>query len=158
MKMQVIEPKLIRNAIRTPDGTVLESTHRHDYKTYTDKNGKTYMIDGGLDYVRCSNNGDEVFLTVTNKDPFILVREVFKRWNMFTGEWVSLSKMTNDWLENTIEFLMKFGSSPILYIQEKQYRMENEIFIAEENEEITIKANTLKERINERFKGEEGED
>jgi len=38
---------LIANALRTPDGTVLESKSRHDYKEYIDANGKTYMIDGG---------------------------------------------------------------------------------------------------------------
>lgn len=44
--------KLLYNAIRTPDGTVLVSRHRHDYKTYIDKNGFEYMVDGGLDYQR----------------------------------------------------------------------------------------------------------
>lgn len=44
--------RLIYNAIRTPDGTVLESRHRHDYREYTDKNGLEYMVDGGLEYAR----------------------------------------------------------------------------------------------------------
>ena len=43
---------ILLNAIRTPDGTVIESTHRHDYVTYEDANGYTYMVDGGLDYLK----------------------------------------------------------------------------------------------------------
>jgi len=48
----LIIERLLRNAIRTPDGTILESTHVHDYRTYTDANGQTYMVDGGLEYLR----------------------------------------------------------------------------------------------------------
>jgi len=55
-------------ALRTPDGTIIRSRHRHDYVTYTDANGKKYMIDGGLDYVRSSAWGDEEYLTVTSED------------------------------------------------------------------------------------------
>ena len=45
-RKQNMTPNLIRNAIQTPDGTILESTHRHDYKEYKDANGLTYMVDG----------------------------------------------------------------------------------------------------------------
>ena len=38
--------RLIYNAIRTPDGTVLESRHKHDYQEYQDANGLEYMVDG----------------------------------------------------------------------------------------------------------------
>ena len=30
---------LVHNALQTPDGTIIESRHRHDYKTYEDANG-----------------------------------------------------------------------------------------------------------------------
>ena len=56
--------KILSNRMRTPDGTVLESKHRHDYVAYLDANGKEYMLDGGLAYVRSSANGDEEMLTV----------------------------------------------------------------------------------------------
>lgn len=67
--------KIVYNAIQTPDGTILESTHRHDYKEHIDENGKTYIIDGGLDYVRRSNNGDEKVLTKYQDQPHKQIRE-----------------------------------------------------------------------------------
>lgn len=69
--------EMIANSLITPDGTELRSYHRHDYKTYTDSNGKEYMIDGGLSYIRCSANGDEKLKTVTTNDPFEVQREAF---------------------------------------------------------------------------------
>jgi len=68
---------IIYNAIRTPDGTILESHSTHDYKTYQDLNGKEYMIDGGKSYVRSSVNGDEEYLTVYGDEPHEKIREVF---------------------------------------------------------------------------------
>lgn len=50
------DDRLIYNAIRTPDGTVLESRFTHDYVTYIDKNGEEYMVDGGLSYLRRNKN------------------------------------------------------------------------------------------------------
>ncbi len=40
----------------TPDGTELISRSVHDYVTYKDANGETYMVDGGNDYLRRSVN------------------------------------------------------------------------------------------------------
>ena len=67
---------ILRSKMKTPDGTILESAFRHDYVTYTDANGKEYMLDGGCDYVRCSANGDEEMLTVTSDDSHEVIREV----------------------------------------------------------------------------------
>ena len=70
------EVKLIRNALQTPDGTIIESTHRHDYVTYTDANGKGYMVDGGLAYLRRSANGDEIDMSLYNDQPHEVQRDV----------------------------------------------------------------------------------
>ena len=56
--------QLLKNAIRTPDGTVIESRSQHDYQSYKDANGKTYMVDGGLAYCRRSAHGDEIDLCI----------------------------------------------------------------------------------------------
>lgn len=49
--------RLIKNAIQTPDGTVLESRHIHDYVVYVDKiTDEQYMVDGGLYYTRTNVN------------------------------------------------------------------------------------------------------
>jgi hypothetical protein len=74
--------KLIRNAIQTPDGTILESLSRHDYKDYTDANGKTYMVDGGLAYVRRSAHGDEVDLCLHDDEPHAVQRHIVK-WGSY---------------------------------------------------------------------------
>ena len=67
---------LIRNAIQTPDGTILESRHRHDYQKHTDKNGKIYMVDGGLDYIRCSVHSDQIDLFEYSNEPHERQRQI----------------------------------------------------------------------------------
>jgi hypothetical protein len=70
--------KIIASMLKTPDGTIIRSYHRHDYKTYTDKiTGKEYMIDGGNDYIRSSANGDEIYITITDDVPFEVARMFF---------------------------------------------------------------------------------
>ena len=74
---------LLVNAIITPDGTRLESLHRHDYKTHTDANGEEYMLDGGLDYVKRSVNKERaVDAFVHDDDTHEVIREAFK-WGTY---------------------------------------------------------------------------
>ena len=75
---------LVYNAIRTPDGTVLESKHRHDYVVYQDKNGNEYMVDGGLEYTRRNFYADAPYeeLSVYTTDGHDRVREAVK-WGTY---------------------------------------------------------------------------
>ena len=69
---------LIRNSTLTPDGTHLISRHRHDYVEHTDTNGKTYAIDGGLEYRRLiGDHVDCVDTSVYTGDSFWKIRKAF---------------------------------------------------------------------------------
>jgi hypothetical protein len=71
--------RIIRNAIKCPDGTILESKHHHDYQGHTcTVTGEFYMVDGGPDYIRGSiNKVKPEYLHVTTEDPFEVQREAF---------------------------------------------------------------------------------
>ena len=73
------EPKLLVNRIRTPDGTILQSKHRHDYVTHLDKNGEHYMTDGGIEYIRRSagHNGPYEEMDVYTDDTHQKIRAAF---------------------------------------------------------------------------------
>lgn len=80
--------KYVRNAIRTPDGTVITSRHRHDFQQYTDKNTKTYAVDGGLEYIKVMYEGipDYEDLSVPIEGtPFEIQREVFS-WGTYGAD------------------------------------------------------------------------
>ena len=76
--------KYVYNAIRTPDGTIIESRHRHDYVTYTDKNGSQYMVDGGLEYLRrgWGESRDYEDISVALEDGHEKVRQACK-WGTY---------------------------------------------------------------------------
>ena len=71
--------QLVANRIRTPDGTILQSYHVHDYRSHKDKNGLEYMVDGGLQYLRRTihPNAPYTELSVYADDPFDLIRLAF---------------------------------------------------------------------------------
>lgn len=68
---------LVRNQIKTPDGTILRSRNRHDYVTYTDSiTGKVYMVDGGLNYSRRNIHDDYEEQSVNYEDGHDICRTV----------------------------------------------------------------------------------
>lgn len=74
---------IIYSSMTTPDGTVLVSRHRHDYKFHQDLiTDKYYFLDGGNDYIRCSCNGDEVFNTLTLDTSHDIARE-YVTWGTY---------------------------------------------------------------------------
>jgi hypothetical protein len=75
--------RIIRNAIVTPDGTLLVSRHTHDYVGHTDKNGEYYFTDGGTDYIRRSANVTrEMERDVYSDDCHTIVRE-YLEWGTY---------------------------------------------------------------------------
>lgn len=138
--MENKDRQIILNQIRTPDGTVIRSMHTHDYVTHLDKNGKTYMVDGGADYLRRNYHPDAPHeeLTVYSDDPFERVRENLMRGGRGkdgTGPltWVPLCKMSNEWVKACIEYndLRGMGSAPAteFYRKELEYRAQHGIHI-----------------------------
>lgn len=80
---------LLVNAIRTPDGTIIQSLHRHDYVQHLDANGHTYAVDGGRDYRRrIGSIGDCAEECVYTDDNHELIRERVK-WGSYGKEGTS---------------------------------------------------------------------
>lgn len=76
--LDIDPPIIIRNAIQTPDGTILESKHRRDYVEHTDTtDGKWYRVDGGRDYFRGGVSQPRIDLRTTTQDTHEVTREAF---------------------------------------------------------------------------------
>lgn len=74
---------LIYNAIRTPDGTVLESYDVHDFRGRKQADGKEYAVDGGLHYARRLFSDDDFKeLSLYDDEPHVVQREVIK-WGTY---------------------------------------------------------------------------
>ena len=126
---------IVANMMKCPDGTILQSKHRHDYVDHTDENGVYYFLDGGLSYVRYSGNGE--LLTIYNTDNISIIRE-----NMYWGrnydenknlldetQWVKIKDITDSHLDALIvyweERLDKYKEADIfldIFKLEKKYR------------------------------------
>lgn len=125
---------ILVNALWTPDGTRLQSYSRHDYKEHVDStNGKIYMVDGGLDYIRRSANGDEVDASVFLDDEYMLVREQVT-WGTYgkNGDqplrYIPVSEMSNDHIQAVLDTQTRiYPALREVLIMELEYRIENMI-------------------------------
>lgn len=137
-----MEKRIILNQIKTPDGTILRSMHRHDYVTYADKNGLQYMVDGGNEYLRRNRHDDAPYeeLTVYEDAPFEVIRENFHRGGRGKDgrqplTWVPMSEMSDAWLKACIIYNEERGLGESfankMYEKELAYRKEVGISIEE---------------------------
>lgn len=99
---------ILKNAIRTPDGTVLVSRHRHDYQSYTDANGKEYMVDGGLAYCRTTVHEDQEWVGLHSDEPHDKIRNEFE-WGTYGPDgtdplsYIVLKDMETEHILNCLE-------------------------------------------------------
>lgn len=130
------EERILLNRICTPDGTVLTSYHRHDYKTYEDLNGHTYMVDGGVDYLRYNvvKEAPPEFLTVYLTDDHEANRQAF-HWGSYGKQgdqpltWRPLCDLSTDHIEAIIATQKQLTDSwrKTLFETELKYRLELDI-------------------------------
>lgn len=131
-------PKLICNAIRCPDGTILRSRSQHDYVEHTQKDGRYYAIDGGLSYIKtCFADNDYTNMSVYSNDKFELVRYVFE-WGSYGQDgkrdlqYLPLMKMSNIHIENILKTqknldiqIRKIFEKELVYRQKKRINITN---------------------------------
>lgn len=123
----------VYSAIQTPDGTILESLHRHDFRTHIDTiTGETYMIDGGLDYRRGIVNKIEAKdLSVYLSDGHEKVREAIT-WGTRgkNGDQplrrVKLKDMDTEHIQACLDTQPLHPAYKIAFQNELEYRVENE--------------------------------
>lgn len=122
------ERKVLANWIMAPDGTMLPSFHRHDYRehttvdtykllpkeqrtsgqsNYTPVDTRYSMVDGGTDYLR--RGGKYTEMTVYDDDPFEVIRRFLCRGSRGENSdepitWIPLFRMTNEHLKACIKY------------------------------------------------------
>lgn len=137
-----MEVRIILNRIKTPDGTILTSHHRHDYQSYTDKNGLEYMIDGGNDYLRRNTHDSAPYeeLSVFSDAPFEIIRKSYHRGGRGKDGkqpliYTLICEMNDEWLRAAIVYNeeREMGNSFAneMYKKEQEYRKLNNIKIDE---------------------------
>ena len=128
----IYQDYILYNAIKTPDGTILHSKHRHDYIEYKDKNGERYMVDGGSDYARRSANRQSYKeLSIMDNGDHELRRK-YLHWGVnFTKDmerlsetiWKPIEELTSDHIEAIIDGNFCRGGIYLeTFIDELKYR------------------------------------
>lgn len=128
------QPEIIANRIITPDGTILQSFNRHDFVSHTDKNGHTYSVDGGLDYLKRSWSHGAPRATeasVFDDSPHEVIREVLS-WGSYGKDgssaltWIKLKDMETDHIEACLRTQARMRTAVKRAMQtELKFRSEN---------------------------------
>lgn len=122
--------KLIKNSIRTPDGTVLTSRHRHDFKSHKDKNNEIYVCDGGIDYIKRSVNIEPYEdLSLYSTDSFEKLREGIEWGSRGKNgdeplQYKSISNMSNNHINSILSQYKLVEHLKELFEKEMAYRNE----------------------------------
>lgn len=123
--------ELLVNKIQCPDGTILQSTHRHDYKEHTQEDGRSYFVDGGLAYQRIGHSDLEFTdLSIYSDDPHEVIRKGFT--------WTSIYDKNGKLLDNPeVRFLKDLDDKHVetlCYYTLKGYPEKiNKVFVDEFN-------------------------
>jgi len=136
---KVKEAHIVHNAIQTPDGTIIESRHRHDYVEHEDKNGYLYSVDGGMDYLRRGYTvPNYTELSLYEDDDFELIRKTVTRGGRGIDgteplTFVPICDMNDEWLQAAIVYNEERGMGDMvmnrIYKREQEYRKDNNIKI-----------------------------
>ena len=144
-------PSIVVNSIRTPDGTVLTSRHRHGYVSYTDtKTGEVYMVDGGMEYLRRSvNKVKATELSMYTSDDIKKIRKTFC-WGVRQDDkiiYVPLCKISTKHLFNILTYITPRHNLYHTFQDELVFRSQKNIFIDDSgfyNNEDTTNTDTKK--------------
>ena len=137
--MKIPQRELLYNAIRCPDGTVIQSRHRHDYVEHTQADGSIYLVDGGLGYnSRYGGTNIELIelLQVYTDDPHEKIREVFE-WGSYLDKegnplGVTIYRKLKDLEDGHVVALVKWTSDSYptkinkVFVDEMRWRGLNE--------------------------------
>lgn len=134
---------IVHNAIQTPDGTIIESRHRHDYVEYIDANGNEYMVDGGTDYLRRGYTvADYTEMSLYEDDDIEVIRKVVTRGGRGKDgkqplTFTPICEMNDAWLQAAIAYNTDYGMGTSvmnrIYAREQEYRKQNNITIDDIN-------------------------